>query len=314
MKKIVVLLILIAAFMVYGLRQGLVSSGPLADVCYVVIPKGASSKQTAQVLAEAGVIRSSLMFRLFAKLQNLDKVLKAGEYQFAAGQSLQEVLEKISGGEVFLRKITFAEGLTSGQILYQIASAPDLSGEISIDVAEGELLPETYSYELGASRDSLVLQAKNAMQKAKAEAWAQRDEHLPIKNPQEMLVLASIIEKETAVAAERPVVASVFVNRLRKGMKLQTDPTVIYALTEGMFELGRSLKKADLKVDSPYNTYKYYGLPPGPICNPGKDALLAAVKPADTDFLYFVADGKGGHNFAVSLNEHNRNVRNWLKK
>ena len=158
--------------MVDGLRQGLVSSGPLADVCYVVIPKGASSKQTAQVLAEAGVIRSSLMFRLFAKLQNLDKVLKAGEYQFAAGQSLQEVLEKISGGEVFLRKITFAEGLTSGQILYQIASAPDLSGEISIDVAEGELLPETYSYELGASRDSLVLQAKNAMQKAKAAAWA----------------------------------------------------------------------------------------------------------------------------------------------
>ena len=128
------------------------------------------------------------------------------------------------------------------------------------------------------------------------------------------MILASIIEKETAVDGERPLVASVFVNRLRKGMRLQTDPTVIYALTEGLFELGRSLKKADLKIDSPYNTYKYYGLPPGPICNPGRAALNAAVNPAETGFLYFVADGKGGHNFAASLNEHNRNIRSWLKR
>ena len=314
MKKIVFLIIFLAAVTVFELRRQTVGAGPLTEVRHVVIPKGASSAQTASVLTEAGVVAHPWLFRLAAKLYGKDKVLKAGEYQFMPGQSVREVLEKISRGEVFFRRITLAEGLTSGQMLYQIASAPDLSGEISIDVREGELLPETYSYELGASRDSVIMQARQAMQKAVAEAWEKRAGNLPIKSPEDMVVLASIIEKETAVADERPLVASVFVNRLRKGMKLQTDPTVIYALTEGVFELGRSLKKADLKIDSPYNTYKYYGLPPGPICNPGKEALLAAVNPAETSFLYFVADGKGGHNFAVSLNEHNRNIRKWLRK
>lgn len=314
MKKILLLIVFLAAFTVYELRQRTVEPGPLSEVRNIVIPKGASTAQTAVILADAGVINSYWLFRLATKWQNLDKVLKAGEYQFMPWQSMQEVLEKIASGEVFFRRITLAEGLTSGQMLYQIASASDLSGEISIEVKEGELLPETYSYELGASRDSVVIQARQAMKKAIADAWAQRDENLPIKTPEQMLVLASIIEKETAVADERPLVASVFVNRLRKGMRLQTDPTVIYALTEGLFELGRSLKKADLKIDSPYNTYKYYGLPPGPICNPGRAALNAAVNPAETGFLYFVADGKGGHNFAASLNEHNRNVQKWLKK
>lgn len=145
------------------------------------------------------------------------------------------------------------------------------------------------------------------------QAWENRDDDLPVKNPEELLVLASIIEKETAIDEERAVVASVFVNRLRKGMKLQTDPTVIYALTEGNAELKRSLKRKDLQVDSPYNTYKYYGLPPKPICNPGAASIWAAAHPADTDYLYFVADGKGGHNFSRSLAEHNKSVREWVK-
>ena len=185
---------------------------------------------------------------------------------------------------------------------------------MTLDVNEGELLPETYTFEYGASQDSIVLEARKAMQKALDEAWEGRDSGLPYKDKNQLLTMASIIEKETGVADERPLVASVFVNRLRKGMKLQTDPTVIYALTEGQMELGRTLKKKDLAIDSPYNTYKYYGLPPAPICNPGRDALMAAAHPAQSDFLYFVATGDGGHNFSTNLNEHNRNVKGWLKK
>ena len=147
------------------------------------------------------------------------------------------------------------------------------------------------------------------MQKALEEVWASRDSSLPLKDVNELLTLASIIEKETGVPEERPLVASVFLNRLKKGMRLQTDPTVIYAITEGETSFGRSLKRADLKIDSPYNTYLNYGLPPGPICNPGREALMAAARPQQSDYLYFVADGKGGHRFARSLNEHNRNVK-----
>ncbi|MBR2033284.1 MAG: endolytic transglycosylase MltG, partial [Alphaproteobacteria bacterium] len=157
-------------------------------------------------------------------------------------------------------------------------------------------------------------QAKDAMNKALDKAWENKDEHLPIKNKKQLLILASIIEKETGVAEERGLVASVFVNRLRKGMKLQTDPTVIYALTKGKKELGRVLLRKDLEIDSLYNTYKYYGLPPAPICNPGKDSLKAAANPEISNYLYFVASGNGGHNFATSLNEHNKNVKAWKNK
>lgn len=229
------------------------------------------------------------------------------------GISLQAAMDKIARGEVFFRRITIPEGLTSGQIMYLIANYPDLEGEIDLDVKEGELLPETYSFELGASRNSIILQARAAMQKALEEVWASRDSSLPLKDVNELLTLASIIEKETGVPEERPLVASVFLNRLKKGMRLQTDPTVIYAITEGETSFGRSLKRADLKIDSPYNTYLNYGLPPGPICNPGREALMAAARPQQSDYLYFVADGKGGHRFARSLNEHNRNVKAWVR-
>lgn len=295
------------------IKGWIAASGPLLNVTNVVVPKGASLKTVAEELSRAGVIDKPWLFRIMARINGLAKHLKAGEYQFMPGISLQAAMDKIARGEVFFRRITIPEGLTSGQIMYLIANYPDLEGEIDLDVKEGELLPETYSFELGASRNSIILQARAAMQKALEEVWASRDSSLPLKDVNELLTLASIIEKETGVPEERPLVASVFLNRLKKGMRLQTDPTVIYAITEGETSFGRSLKRADLKIDSPYNTYLNYGLPPGPICNPGREALMAAARPQQSDYLYFVADGKGGHRFARSLNEHNRNVKAWVR-
>lgn len=314
MKKIILLFLVLLAVPVFmQIRGWVVSDGPLLTVTNVVIPRGASLKTVAAELQKNGVIDKPWLFMAWARFNGLSQYLKAGEYQFMPKVSMMAAMDKIARGEVFFRRITIPEGLTSGQIMYLVANYPDLSGEIDIGVKEGELLPETYSFELGASRNSIILQAKAAMGRALEEAWAARNSELPLTNIGELLVMASIIEKETGVPEERPLVASVFLNRLKKGMRLQTDPTVIYALTEGETSFGRSLKKADLGIDSPYNTYKNYGLPPGPICNPGREALMAAAQPEKSDYLYFVADGKGGHNFAKTLAEHNRNVRNWIK-
>lgn len=314
MKKLIIIFLIVLSVLAYMQIKGwIAASGSLLNVTNVVVPKGASLKTVAEELSRAGVIDKPWLFRIIARINGLAKHLKAGEYQFMPGISLQAAMDKIARGEVFFRRITIPEGLTSGQIMYLIANYPDLEGEIDLDVKEGELLPETYSFELGASRNSIILQARAAMQKALEEVWASRDSSLPLKDVNELLTLASIIEKETGVPEERPLVASVFLNRLKKGMRLQTDPTVIYAITEGETSFGRSLKRADLKIDSPYNTYMNYGLPPGPICNPGREALMAAARPQQSDYLYFVADGKGGHRFARSLNEHNRNVKAWVR-
>lgn len=314
MKKLIIIFLIVLSVLAYMQIKGWIAEGgPLLNVTNVVVPKGVSLKTVAEELSRAGVIDKPWLFRIMARINGLAKHLKAGEYQFMPGISLQAAMDKIARGEVFFRRITIPEGLTSGQIMYLIANYPDLEGEIDLDVKEGELLPETYSFELGASRNSIILQARAAMQKALEEVWASRDSSLPLKDVNELLTLASIIEKETGVPEERPLVASVFLNRLKKGMRLQTDPTVIYAITEGETSFGRSLKRADLKIDSPYNTYLNYGLPPGPICNPGREALMAAARPQQSDYLYFVADGKGGHRFARSLNEHNRNVKAWVR-
>ncbi len=279
----------------------------------VVISKGENSGIVAQKLTENGVISKPWLFKMAARFKGLDKHLKAGEYQFVKGISLSEVIRQIAQGDVFFRKITLPEGLTAKQMLEIIKEEEALSGKVTIIPQEGEMLPETYSFVLGETKDSVIMQAMEAMQKVKKQAWENRDEGLPLKNVDEMMILASIIEKETAIPAERRLVASVFVNRLRKGMRLQTDPTVIYALTKGKKELERKLTRKDLEIDSPYNTYKYYGLPPKPICNPGKASIEAAVHPEMSDYLYFVANGSGGHSFALSLKEHNNNVKNWKK-
>ncbi len=313
MKNIIILLLLVCCFLFWQLRTWIYQPLALETSTYVMINKGSGSSAVAKSLYEANLINKPWLFKISARLFGLDKKLKAGEYEFSGLVSIYDIIQKMAKGDVFYHKITLAEGLTSQQMLESINNELLLTGNISINVEEGELLPETYSFTRGDSRDSIIKQAKQAMNAAIKNAWENRQDGLPIKNSNQLLTLASIIEKETAIDSERGLVSSVFVNRLIKGMRLQTDPTVIYAITQGKKDLGRSLTRKDLLIDSPYNTYKYYGLPPSPICNPGKASLEAAANPEFSNYLYFVADGKGGHNFSSSLKEHNNNVQKWKK-
>lgn len=313
MKKFLILLIFLSSCLGIVFYELSVQPGPSDHSVNVVILKGTSLQKMADSLAEAKVIRYPWLFKVAARFQGLDKKLRAGEYQFPQQVSLKDVLDKVAKGEVFYRRVTLPEGMTVSQIFDLVSNIPELSGDISVEINEGELLPETYTFEFGDSRDSLLLQAREAMTKTLSEIWENRDVSLPLKDEKQLLTLASIVEKETGVPEERALVSSVFVNRLKKGMKLQTDPTVIYAVTNGKENLGRSLKRTDLEIDNPYNTYKYYGLPPTPICNPGREALEAAAHPQPSNYLFFVASGSGGHNFSSSLQEHNKNVANWVK-
>ena len=290
------------------------SNGPLAQPVLVVVPKGANSRHVGQSLYEAGVISQPMLFRLAARFTGLDKHLKAGEYLFEPKVSMAQVLDKINGGDIYYRKLTLPEGLTSAQMVEILNHNDILSGEVLDVPAEGSLLPETYSYKLGDTKQDVLNDAQNQLKQVLDYEWKHRNPDVPVNSPEELLILASIIEKETGVPQEREIVSSVFANRLKIGMRLQTDPTVIYALTQGKSDLGRSLTRKDLKIDSPYNTYQNLGLPPTPICNPGKDSIHAAAHPADTDFIFFVADGNGGHNFARTLKEHNQNIKSWLEK
>ena len=315
MKKAIILILLlifsllaISGFCFYQLKK----PNNLSQEVSFVVEKGASVRQIAVALEQANIINSPLLFRIVCRTLGVDKKLRAGEYLFAPKVNMLEIADKLLKGDVFYRKITFPEGLTCAQIREILESEENLSGEITVDMPEGSLLPETYTFSKGDSRNSVVLQAQNAMKKFLDELWQpQKTNFLADKN--QLLVLASIIEKETGVPEERFDVAAVFVNRLKKGMMLQTDPTVIYAITKGERELGRPLLKKDLEFDSPYNTYRNYGLPPAPICNPGKAAIQAAVSPSSVDYLYFVASGYGGHKFANSLNKHNENVAAYRK-
>lgn len=287
--------------------------GPLEDETTVVIPRGAGVDAIGRRLAEAGVIEHRWLFNLAARLSRSHRGLRAGEYRFAAGISTQDVIEDLAEGRVVVRRLTVAEGLTTVEVLTLVRDAEGLSGAITLTPGEGTLMPETYHYTLGDSRDEIVRRMQTAMREIVAELWPTRRPDLPIKTPEEAVIVASIVEKETAVKEERPRVASVFVNRMRKGMLMQSDPTVVYAVSGGTGPIGRPLTRRDLNIDSPYNTYRYGGLPPGPIANPGRASLEATLNPPDTDLYYFVADGSGGHAFGRTLAEHNRNVREWRK-
>ncbi len=303
------LLMLSGAFAFLWLNKQFQLSHRLTVRAEVQIPRGATLSGVSRLLEEKKVITHARLFELYARIYGLAGQIKAGEYAFDGEISIAEVAKILVKGDVIVREITIPEGLTLAQIKRILENNPYLSGDITIDLKEGDVLPETYYFSRGESRNGILLKAQRAMQIELAKAFAERDKDSPLESERELLVLASIVEKETGLAAERGKVASVFVNRLNRRMKLQTDPTVIYALTKGEKPLGRLLSRRDLKVDSPYNTYLYEGLPPAPICSPGIDAIWAVARPEKTPFLYFVADGiSGGHRFAISLAQHNQNV------
>jgi UPF0755 protein len=290
------------------------SPGPATGQITVVVPRGASIAAIAEQLAAAGVLEEGWVFRWGVRAFGDGRPLQAGEYRFDPHMSPAAVMALLAEGRHVQRRLTIPEGLTNREVLALVAAADALSGTVpdaSRYQEEGAFLPETYFYALGDDRAELVERMEDAMRSVLAELWETRADGLPFDTPKAALTLASIIEKETSLARERPRIAGVFVNRLERGMALQSDPTVIFALTLGEASLGRTLTYADLAIDNPYNTYRYPGLPPGPIANPGRDAIEAALNPMPSDELYFVADGSGGHAFAKTLAEHTENVARW---
>jgi len=304
----IALVVVAAAALGWGIGDYF-AAGPLAQQKTLVIPKGSTLDQIAEVLAGAGVVAHPWSFDAAAHVTGTASRLKAGEYQFAAAISPRGVIELLLSGRVVRHKLTVAEGLTSAEVVALIDAAPALEGSVAIPPPEGSVLPQTYFYIYGDQRSELIARMTHAMDTAVAKAWAGRAPNLPLANAQQMVTLASIIERETARPDERPRVAGVYIDRLRIDMPLQADPTVIYGLTDdGRKPLGHALDHDDVLVDTPYNTYKFKGLPPTPICNPGAAALYAAVHPDSRGELYFVADGDGGHRFAKTLAEQNKNI------
>ncbi|MEZ5816570.1 MAG: endolytic transglycosylase MltG [Hyphomicrobiaceae bacterium] len=315
--------LLVAAVAIW-LRQNFDAPGPLPASASVIIPKGLGAIEIAERLEKSHVIADRRVFmlqyyasRLYGGApggQGSDRTsLKAGEYEFPATASVRQVLDIIVSGRGILQKITIPEGLTSQQIAERLRAEPGLAGEITNVPPEGLLLPDTYKFSRGASRQEILDRMRAEQGKLLTALWEARDPSLPLKSPEEALTLASIVEKETGRAEERPRVASVFINRLRKGMRLQSDPTIIYGIVGGQGPLGRPITRADIDGKTPYNTYQIDGLPPGPICNPGRASLAATLNPPATQDLYFVADGTGGHVFTSNLKDHNAAVQSWRK-
>ncbi len=287
--------------------------GPLQAPRTIVVKEGSSLARIAAQLQDGGVIDSEWLFRLGVRSYRVAGEMKAGEYAFTPAMSMREVMETLRSGKGIVYKITFPEGLTSFQIMQKLRENEVLTGEIPAEVPpEGSLLPDTYPFQRGTTRLEVLEQMRKAQEKLIGEAWGKRISGLPLKTPAEMVALASIVEKETGKADERPRVAAVFINRLNKGMRLQSDPTILYGIFGGQGRpADRAILRSDIEKPTPYNTYQIDGLPPGPIANPGRAALEAVSNPSRTKELFFVADGTGGHVFAETLEEHNENVKRW---
>jgi peptidoglycan lytic transglycosylase G len=291
------------------------SEGPMAlegEATIVLLPHGTGLKAIAAKLEHRGVISHAGVYEIAVRLQGDAMKLKAGEYAIPSGASMQTVTNILIAGRSILYKLTAAEGLTTAQILRVVEADPVLLGEVSLTPSEGALLPETYLFTRGASRDDVIRDMQEAMSDALEPLWNDRADELPFDSIEEAVILASIVEKETGIAEERPRIAAVFINRLNRGIRLQSDPTIIYGLTGGE-PLGRGIRRSELDRKTDYNTYYINGLPPTPIANPGLDALKAVLNPPKTKELFFVADGTGGHVFASSNREHQRNVAKWRR-
>lgn len=298
----------LAGVLFWGFAQ-FTRPGPLAQDKTIIIERG-GVEQVAKQLEEAGVIGYPLVFTMAVRFGGAAGRLKPGEYKFAAGIAMEEVSRLIQSGKTVDRRLVVLEGMTSFEILKAMGDQAGFTGPTP-PVQDGELMPDTYYYKYGDARPFMIERMRDAMRKAEAELWAKRAPGLPFSSWREAVTLASIVERETARAAERARVAGVFINRLQKGMPLQADPTVAYAATNGQGRLERPISKADLAAKHPYNTYTNTGLPPGPIGNPGRAAIAAVLNPDKHEELFFVADGNGGHLFAKTLADHNKNVARW---
>ncbi|GLR68445.1 aminodeoxychorismate lyase [Acidocella aquatica] len=292
-----------------AVEQSFNGPGPLQASTDLVIPPGGIAA-TGAVLARAGAIGNPLIFRIAVFLTRADGPLHAGEFLIPARSSLADILRILRQGAPVQHQVTIPEGLTGAEIAKILNAASPASGSVATP-PEGSVLPQTYDFTLGTKREAILARAQKAMQRSLDAAWAQRDPALPLQSPQQALTLASIVQAETPVAAELPKVAAVYENRLAMGMKLQADPTVIYAASGGQTSGGMPISRADLANPSPYNTYAHPGLPPGPICAPGLAAIQAVLHPASTQALYFVATGTGGHVFADNFKTQLRNIETY---
>ncbi|MEQ8391132.1 MAG: endolytic transglycosylase MltG [Thalassospira sp.] len=310
------LLIITAAFTVGGAAVYVyvqyTSPSKLVQGRDIIIPQGTGVRGIAEIFRREHIITEPLIFLAGVRVGGLDRSLRAGEYHFPARVSPKQAAEILANGDTVKRFVTIPEGLRSGEIIDRINLVDGLDGEITEIPQDGTLLPETYQFSYGDTKQSIIDRMRAAHDDMVEQLWPGRAQGLPFDTIEEALVLASIVERETGVAAERARVAGVFVNRLNANMRLQSDPTVAYAISPDK-RLDRALTRKDLRFESPYNTYVTRGLPPSPITNPGREAFYAVLHPAPTKDVYFVADGTGGHAFARTLKEHNRNVAKWRR-
>src|SRR6185295_9977749 len=305
----IILVVGLAAGAVYSFgRQKLEAPGPLETEKVVNIPRGLGLKEIADLLARENVIEAPWLFIGGVLVLKAREDLKFGEYRFGKSLTLRETIETIVEGKVVQHAFTIPEGLTSEQIVARLAEVDFLAGNIREIPKEGTLLPETYNFPRGTTREQVIQRMQQAHSRVLKDIWDRRNTEMPVKTPEALVTLASIVEKETGRADERSRVASVFVNRMRQRMKLQSDPTIIYGLVGGKGTLGRPIMRSEIDQPTPYNTYVIEGLPPGPIANPGRASLEATASPARTKELFFVADGSGGHAFAENLQGHQQNV------
>ncbi len=305
---VLILISVVVGGALYVGRQRFETPGPLTADKVVNIPRGLGIRDIADLLQREGVIDQPWVFIGGVLVLKARGDLKHGEYQFTMGASLADVVTTIIENKVVQHALTIPEGLTSEQIVAKLLESDALSGQIKEIPREGTLLPETYKFTRDMTREQIIQRMQQAHQHLLREVWEHRMPDLPIKTPEQLVILASIVEKETGKPDERSRVASVFVNRLKSKMRLQSDPTIIYGLTGGKGSLGRPILKSEIEQPTPYNTYVIDGLPPGPIANPGRASLEAAANPARTKDLYFVADGSGGHVFSETYEQHQKNV------
>ncbi len=279
-----------------------------------IIESGLTLREVVDKLHQEKIIKSPSAFLYIGQLiKGVDPKVRYGEYFFEKNISYYKILHKMIRGNIFFRKVTIAEGLSSHSALNIIAKSSGLIGNPPEKIREGSLLPETYFYSYNDTKQGMVKRMQDAMQKVIDELWEGRDKSIPVKTKEEAIILASIVEKETSLESERGLVASVFTNRLRKGIKLQSDPTIIYSFTLGDKKLERQIRVSDIQNNSQFNTYHIYGLPPAPICNPGLASIKAVLNPPSSDYIYFVASGRGDHIFASTLQEHNINVARYRR-